>query len=103
MWYDDPEAKVAMRLIGLIEIESGRWATPDLLREIIDFGSGIIMTTRLSHDRPEFDVQTIHNGHDRGIEFLNDAIDIHLKELAQRTQRILKDGIEHIKPVDKPS
>jgi hypothetical protein len=95
MWYDDPGGREALKAIGLIEIESGRWASPDMMREITDFGHGIIVITRISLERPEFDVQTVHSTteKDRDLEFLNYALDIHLNEISRRTKEIKENGI----------
>jgi len=79
--------------MGLIEIESGHWATPDALREITDFGSGIIVTTRISLELPAFDIETIHSGNERDIEFLNSSITEHLAEIVRRTNDIHENGI----------
>jgi len=98
MWYDDKDAREALAKIGLIEIDNGRWTTPDMLREITDFGSGIIITTRISHDRPEFDIQTIASttAENRDLEFLNRVMGDHLDEIARRTKDIIENGIGNL-------
>lgn len=83
-----------MKVMGLVEIDIDHWATPDGLREIVDFGSGIIVTTRLSLELPAFDVETIHRGNTRDIEFLNSSIGEHLAEIVRRTNDVRENGIE---------
>jgi repressor of nif and glnA expression len=96
MWYDDPFARDAMTQIGLIEVERGRWQTVDGLKELVDFDGGMVMTTRLWADRPEFDVRTIHKGDGRGVTFLNSSLQAHIEEIRRRTEELKAKGLSSI-------
>ncbi len=92
LWYTDEEAREAMGLIGLKEVEVGRWVSPDGLKEMADFDGGVVMITRLWLDKPEFDVRTVHMGQIRDAAFLNSCLIEHIDAIKAKTENILKNG-----------
>jgi len=96
-WYDDKEVKWAMMQIGMVELESGHWLSPDGLKELVDFDGGAMMTTRLWLDRPEFDVTTIHHGTVRDAAFINTCLKEHIDEIKRRTEEIHSKGLDALK------
>lgn len=97
LWYTDEEAREAMGLIGLKEVETGRWVSQDGLKELADFDGGVVMITRLWLDKPEFDVRTVHIGQIRDAAFLNSCLREHIDAITTKTESILKNGKSAIK------
>lgn len=101
MWYDDPSAQNAMARIGLVEAGVGSWISPDGLRELADFEGGIVMITRLWHDKPEFDIRTLHFSNHRDANFFNECLSEHITAISVKTNDIKQRGVAALKT--KPS
>ena len=83
--------------LGLRLEPDGRWVSENGGKEIIDFVSGITVTSHIYDDAPEFDITTVHAGTERTGQFLHDAIMGHIEEIDRRTKLILAGGLPAIK------
>ena len=98
---DDISFVEGLAELGLKSEGDGRWTSgPDLAKEIVDFGSGITITSRIYPDAPEFDITTVFQGTERTGGFLHEAILNHIDEIDRRTRIIIEQGVAAIR---KPS
>jgi len=71
--------------MGLTEVSPDRWVDKDGMKELVVFDGGLMMTTRIMLDRPEFDIVSIHRGERPD---LLACLKAHVEEIKRRTAEI---------------